>query len=47
MQRYRQTFEEIISKLSPIATGWQDEFAGSVMELLAALPAKDSYDRAV
>src|SRR6476661_3237109 len=46
MQRYRQTFEEIIAKLSPIATGWQDEFAGSVIQVLGSLPARDSYSRA-
>lgn len=43
MKRYRQTFEEIISKLSVIQTEWKDELAGSVMDLLDGLQDKTSY----
>lgn len=32
MKRYRQTFEEIISKLSAIQAEWKDDLAKSVME---------------
>lgn len=43
MKRYRQTFEEIISKLSVIQAEWKDELARSVMEILEAVPEKTSY----
>lgn len=43
MERYRQTFEEIISKLSPIQSEWRDDLATSVIDLLLGIPDKDSY----
>lgn len=43
MERHRQTFEEVISQLSPIESKWEDDFARSVLEILERLPAKDRY----
>lgn len=43
MKRYRQTFEEIISKLSVIQAEWKDDLARSVMEILEVVPEKASY----
>lgn len=43
MERYRQTFEEIISKLSPIQSEWRDDLATSVIDLLLGIPDKDVY----
>lgn len=43
MKRYRQTFEEIISKLSAIQAEWKDDLAKSVMEILERTPEKASY----
>jgi len=43
MERYRQTFEEIISKLSPIQAEWRDDLANSVIDLLGAVKEKPSY----
>ena len=43
MKRYRQTFEEIISKLSAIQAEWKDDLAKSVMEILGSIPEKASY----
>jgi hypothetical protein len=45
MQRHRQTFEEIISKLSAIHSEWKDDRAGQVIELLGNIPEKSSYTR--
>src|SRR5215208_4066657 len=45
MQRHRQTFEEIISKLSAIHSEWKDDRAGKVIELLGNIPEKSSYTR--
>lgn len=44
MERFRQTFEEIISRLSPIQSDWRDDLAKSVMDLLDGIPEKGSYD---
>lgn len=46
MRRYRQTFEEIISKLSVIQAEWKDDLAKSVMEILESIPEKPSYTAA-
>lgn len=46
MQRYRQTFEEIISQLSTIHSEWKDDRAGLVIDLLGNIPEKSSYTRA-
>lgn len=43
MERHRQTFEEIISKLSAIQSEWKDDLAKSVMDLLDGIEEKDSY----
>jgi hypothetical protein len=43
LKRYRQTFEEIISKLSAIQAEWKDDLAKSVMEILDSIPEKDAY----
>jgi len=43
MERYRQTFEEIISKLSPIHAEWRDDLANSVIDLVGAVKEKPSY----
>lgn len=43
MERYRQTFEEIISKLSVIQSEWQDDVASAVMRLVDKVPEKDFY----
>ncbi len=45
MQRYRQTFEEIISQLSAIHSEWKDDRAGLVIDLLGSVPEKSSYTR--
>lgn len=45
MQRYRQTFDEIISQLSAIHSEWKDDRAGLVIELLGNIPEKSSYTR--
>lgn len=46
MERHRQTFEEIISKLTAIQSGWQDDLASAVMRLVDAVEEKDSYTAA-
>lgn len=43
MERHRQTFEEIISKLSAIQSEWKDDLAKAVMDLLDGIEEKDSY----
>lgn len=43
MERHRQTFEEIISKLSPIHSEWRDDLATSVIDLLVGIPDKNFY----
>jgi hypothetical protein len=43
MERQRQTFDEIIAKLSSIQSEWKDELAQSVMDLLDGLQEKNSY----
>lgn len=43
MKRVRQTFEEIVNKLSPIEAHWKDEFAEKVIRLLQTFPIKSSY----
>lgn len=43
MKRHRQTFEEIISKLSVIQSEWKDDLAKSVMDLLDSVPEKAFY----
>ena len=46
MERYRQTFEEIVSKLSAIQSGWQDDLASAVMRLVDVVEEKTSYTTA-
>jgi hypothetical protein len=43
MERHRQTFDEIISKLSSIQSEWKDDLAKSVMDLLDGIEEKSSY----
>jgi hypothetical protein len=43
VQRYKQTFEEIIESLSNLESSGLDEFAESVMRLVRSFPVKDSY----
>lgn len=43
MERHRQTFDEIISKLSPIQSEWRDDLASSVMDLLESVEQRGSY----
>src|SRR5262245_35400803 len=43
MERHRQTFDEVISKLSSIQSEWKDDLAKSVLELLDDIPEKSSY----
>lgn len=43
MKRVRQTFEEIVNKLSPIEAEWKDAFAEKVIRLLHTFPIKSSY----
>jgi hypothetical protein len=44
VQRYRQTFEEILALLSPIETEWRDDFAGSVIGLISQFPDKETFE---
>ena len=43
MERYRQTLDEILSRLSQIRSEWRDDLADSVMELLDSIPEKILY----
>jgi hypothetical protein len=43
MERYRQTFEEIVSKLSAIQSEWRDDLASAVMRLIDLVEEKTSY----
>lgn len=43
MERHRQTFDEIISKLSSIQSEWKDDLASSVMDLLDDIQERESY----
>lgn len=43
MKRVRQTFDEIVDKLSAIEAEWKDEFAEKVIRLLHTFPIKSSY----
>jgi DpnII restriction endonuclease len=43
MDRHRQTFEEIISRLSVIQADWQDELAQSVIGILRSLDGSVPY----
>ena len=43
MERQRQTFDEIISRLSVIQAQWQDDLAASVIDLLGKFEEKSSY----
>ncbi len=43
MERHRQTFDEVISKLSSIQSEWKDDLATSVLELLDGIQEKSSY----
>lgn len=43
MERHRQTFDEVISKLSSIQSEWKDDLAKSVMEILDGIQEKSSY----
>lgn len=44
MKRYRQTFEEIVSKLMPIGASWLDGHAEDVIRMMQSLPVKVHYD---
>jgi hypothetical protein len=43
MERHRQTFDEIVSKLSSIQSEWKDDLAKSVMDFLDAIQERSSY----
>ena len=43
MKPYRQTYDEIVIKLSAIEAHWKDEFAEKVITLLHTFPVKSSY----
>jgi hypothetical protein len=45
MRRHRQTVEEVLGSLSPVATSWRDDHADSVIYRLKGLPAKPHYTR--
>jgi len=40
-----QTVHEILSRLSPLETGWRDETSDAAIAKLAAISQKSSYDR--
>lgn len=46
MERRRQQLSDILSRLSPIETGWKDELAESVIGLLTDLPEQPTYEAA-
>lgn len=45
MKRYRQTIDEILTKLTVVEAAWRDEHAEEVIALLGNMPVKPTYTR--
>lgn len=45
MRRRRQDLTELLARLSPVATGWQDKHSEAVIQRLNRVPRKPEYDR--
>src|SRR5690554_4969058 len=43
MKRRNQTLQEILDRLSPVETDWQDDFSRVVVQLLQGFPERDHY----